>query len=115
VRSSFGSYRGSVGANFLLRLRRGDFIPESQDAAFYQDALLIDFVPRKDLRKEERAIIQQIDSNHRSANPGFSPSFKATNPDTCRGLLMRLKAVSCLMICEKPCHCRTAANQPHTL
>src|ERR1035441_9536028 len=53
------SYRGSTGTNSLLRLLHGDFAPESPDTSFYQDALLVDFVPRTELLKEERAIIQQ--------------------------------------------------------
>ena len=74
------SYRGSAGANFLLRLLRGDFAPESPDARFYQDALLVDFVPRKDLRKEERAIIQQIDFQPPTRNPKRFPEFQSHKP-----------------------------------
>jgi hypothetical protein len=74
------SYRGSAGANFLLRLRRGDFLPESEDAGFYQDALLIDFVPRKDLRKEERAIIQQIAFQPPVGKPRLFPKFQSHKP-----------------------------------
>jgi hypothetical protein len=74
------SYRGSAGANFLLRLRRGEFAPESPDTGFYQDALLVDFVPRKDLRKEERAIIQQIDFQPLVRKPKLFPEFQSHKP-----------------------------------
>jgi hypothetical protein len=74
------SYRGSAGANFLLRLRSGDFLPESPDARFYQDALLVDFVHRKDLRKEERAIIQQIDFQPPVRKPKLFPEFQSHKP-----------------------------------
>ena len=74
------SYRGSVGANFLLRLRRGDFAPEHPDARFYQDALLVDFVPRKDLQKEERAIIQQIAFEPPVRRPKLFPQFQSHKP-----------------------------------
>ena len=74
------SYRGSAGANFLLRLRSGQFAPESPDARFYQDALLVDFVLRKDLRKEERAIIQQIDFQPPVRKPKLFPEFQSHKP-----------------------------------
>ena len=74
------SYRGSVGANFLLRLRRGEFAPEHPDALFYQDALLVDFVPRKDLRKEERAVIQQIAFEPPVRKPTLFPQFQSHKP-----------------------------------
>jgi hypothetical protein len=74
------SYRGSAGANFLLRLRRGEFAPEHPDARFYQDALLVDFVPRKDLRKEERAIIQQIAFQPPVRKPTLFPQFQSHKP-----------------------------------
>ena len=74
------SYRGSAGATFLLRLRSGDFLPENPDARFYQDALLVDFVPRKELRKEERAIIQQIDFQPPVRKPTLFPEFQSHKP-----------------------------------
>jgi hypothetical protein len=74
------SYRGSAGANFLLRLRRGDFLPESHDACYYQDALLVDFVPRKNLRKEDRAIIQQIGFQPLVRKPRLFPKFQSHKP-----------------------------------
>jgi hypothetical protein len=74
------SYRGSVGANFLLRLRHGDFAPENPDIRFYQDALLVDFVPRKGLRKEDRAIIQQLDFQPPVRKPQRFPEFQSHKP-----------------------------------
>ena len=96
------SYRGSAGTNFLLRLRNGEFAPEIPDARFYQDALLVDFVPRKEPygRRIAPSSSRSI-SNRRSANPSSFPSSKATNPGTCRGLLMKPKPASCWMICER--------------
>jgi hypothetical protein len=74
------SYRGSTGANFLLRLLHGEFAPESPDAGFYQDALLVDFVPRTDLWKEERAIIQQIHFQPPVRKPTLFPKFQSHKP-----------------------------------
>ena len=74
------SYRGSAGANFLLRLLRGEFAPESPDIGFYQDALLVDFVPRKNLRKEARAIIQQLDFQPPVRKPKLFPEFQSHKP-----------------------------------
>ncbi|MEI6782038.1 MAG: hypothetical protein WCQ21_14090 [Verrucomicrobiota bacterium] len=74
------SYRGSVGANFLLRLRSGQFGPESPDARFYQDALLADFVPQNDLRKQDRAIIQQIGFQPPVRKPKLFPEFQSHKP-----------------------------------
>jgi hypothetical protein len=74
------SYRGSAGANFLLRLRRGEFTPENPDSVFYQDALLADFVPRKQLRKEARTIIQQIDFQPTARKPQLFPEFQSHKP-----------------------------------
>lgn len=74
------TYRGSAGANFLLRLRRGEFAPESPEAGFYQDALLVDFVPRKNLRKEDRAIIEQLDFQPPVRRPKLFPQFQSHKP-----------------------------------
>ena len=74
------SYRGSVGADFLLRLRRGEFDPENRDTGYAQDALLVDFVPRKDLRKEERAILQQLDFKPPVRKPQRFPQFQSHRP-----------------------------------
>jgi hypothetical protein len=74
------SYRGSVGADFLLRLRRGEFDPENRDTGYAQDALLVDFIPRKDLRKEARAIIQQLDFQPSARKPKLFPEFQSHKP-----------------------------------
>jgi hypothetical protein len=74
------SYRGSVGADFLLRLRRGEFDPENRDTGYAQDALLVNFVPRKDLRKEARAILQQLDFQPSARKPKLFPEFQSHKP-----------------------------------
>lgn len=74
------SYRGSVGVNFLLRLLRGEFNPETREAVYYQDAVLVDFVPRKELRKPERQIIQQIDFQPAATRPTRLPKFCSYKP-----------------------------------
>jgi hypothetical protein len=74
------SYRGSAGADFLMRLRSGRFEPESPEARFLQDALLVDFIPRKDLQKEERAIIQQIAFQPPVSKPKLFPQFQSHKP-----------------------------------
>jgi len=74
------SYRGSAGANFLIRLRSDQFDPESPDAGFLQDALLVDFVPRKDLRKEQRAVIEQISFQPPARKPKLFPRLQSHKP-----------------------------------
>jgi hypothetical protein len=74
------SYRGSAGADFLLRLLRAEFAPESPDACFFQDALLVDFVPRKALRKEDRAIIQHLGFQPPARKPKLFPEFQSHKP-----------------------------------
>jgi len=74
------SYRGGAGANFLLRLRRGEFPPESPGAGFYQEALLVDFVSKKNLRKEDRAIIQELDFQPPIRKPKLFPEFRSYKP-----------------------------------
>jgi len=74
------SYRGGAGANFLLRLRRGEFDPECRDTGLFQQALLLDFVPRKSLRKESRALIQQLDFQPPVRKPKLFPEFQSHKP-----------------------------------
>ncbi|MDB6021105.1 MAG: hypothetical protein JWQ04_962 [Pedosphaera sp.] len=74
------SYRGSAGANFLMRLRSGEFDPESPEARFSQDALLVDFVPRNELQKEDRAITQQLDFQPAARKPKLFPTFQSHKP-----------------------------------
>jgi len=74
------SYRGGAGASFLLRLRRGEFSPENPDARYYQDALLVDYVPRQRLRKEDRAIIQQLGFQPPVRKPKLFPEFESHKP-----------------------------------
>jgi hypothetical protein len=74
------SYRGSAGANFLLRLRRGEFAPENPDALFYQDALLMDFVPRNKLPKAAQAVIRQLDFQPPVRKRKLFPEFQSHKP-----------------------------------
>jgi hypothetical protein len=74
------SYRGGTGANFLLRLRSGEFDPESPEARFNQDALLVDFVPRKQLQKQDRAIIQLAGFQPLARKPVLFPKFQSHQP-----------------------------------
>lgn len=74
------SYRGSTGANFLLRLLNGQFQPEDPDAMFYQDALLADFVPLKELSKPDRVVIQQLDFKPAATKPKRYPKFNSHKP-----------------------------------
>lgn len=82
MREVFGlaSYRGRAGTNLLLRLRNGEFAPEIRDARFYQDALLVDFVPRKSLTKEARAIIQRLHFQPPIRKPKPFPEFQSHKP-----------------------------------
>jgi hypothetical protein len=74
------SYRGSAGANFLLRLRRREFAPENPDACFYQDALLADFVPRNQLPKEAQALVRELDFQPPVRKPKLYPEFLSYKP-----------------------------------
>jgi len=74
------SYRGTAGTNFLLRLLRGEFAPETTEAIYHQDAVLVDFVPRKELRKPERPILQQIDFQPVASRPTRLPQFSSHKP-----------------------------------
>lgn len=74
------SYRGSTGANFLLRLLNGQFDPENPDCMFCQDALLVDFVPLKELDKSDRAVIQQIEFKPAASKPKLYPKFNSHKP-----------------------------------
>ncbi len=74
------SYRGSTGANFLLRLLNGQFAPEDPDGIFYQDAVLADLVPLKELDKTDRAVIKQIDFKAAATKPKLYPEFKSHKP-----------------------------------
>jgi hypothetical protein len=74
------SYQGSDGANFLLRLLRGDFPPETQEAVYYQDALLVDFVPGKELRKRDRLIMDRLQFQPAASRPRLFPKFTRYKP-----------------------------------
>ncbi len=74
------TYRGSTGANFLLRLLTGQFAPEDPDGIFCQDALLANFVPLTRLDKPDRNVIQQIGFKAAFSRPKLYPKFKSHKP-----------------------------------
>ncbi len=74
------SYQGTQGANLLVRLLRREFGPEAQDVIYYQDALLVDLVPRHELRKEDRAILEQAQFKPASSKPKRFPKFVSYKP-----------------------------------
>jgi hypothetical protein len=74
------SYRGTAGANALLGLLSGEMEPESPEAGFGQDSLLMDFVPRKDLRKEDLAIIRELEFKPIPGKPMRFPEFYSHKP-----------------------------------
>lgn len=76
----FASYRGSVGANYLLRLLKGEISPEGPHAGYGQRALLVDFVPRGELRKEDKAIIKRIGFQPAAGSPRLFPEFYSHEP-----------------------------------
>jgi hypothetical protein len=49
-------------------------------AGFYQEALLVDFVSKKSLRKEDRAIIQDLDFQPPVRKPKLFPEFRSYKP-----------------------------------
>jgi hypothetical protein len=74
------SSQGSAGANFLLGLRRGEFASEDPEPAYCQDALLVDFVPGKELQKHDRAILDQIQFQPAASRPRLFPKFSSYRP-----------------------------------
>ena len=53
-------YRGSEGLNFYQRLQSGDLTPEDDDVFTMQNALLIEFIDRSELEKEDLSIIKAL-------------------------------------------------------
>src|SRR5208283_4014838 len=74
------SYQGSVGVNFLLRLLNEEFPPESPDTVLYQAALLVDFVPRSELRKQDGAVLDQVQFQPTACRPRRYPKFSSYRP-----------------------------------
>lgn len=80
-------YRGSEGLAFHQRMQAGEFDPEVDDAWAMQNALMVEFTDRKDLEKEDLAVIKSVGfkpqkTNHspsypcfRNHTPGFAPWF----------------------------------------
>lgn len=74
------TYLGTTGANFLLRLLREEIEPESPDALFQQDALLLDLVPRQELRKEDGPILKAVGFKLVPSQPRRFPQFYSHKP-----------------------------------
>jgi hypothetical protein len=74
------SYRRDTGANFLIRLLRGEFPPETLEAVYYQDSVLVDFVPRDELRAGDRQIIKEIGFRPVAGKPRLLPKFSSFMP-----------------------------------
>ena len=69
------AYRGTAGASFLLRLLLEETHPESPEALFRQDVLLLDFVPRQELRKEDGPILKAVGYKPAPSQPRRFPQF----------------------------------------
>ena len=74
------SYRHNTGLSFIVRLLRGEFPPETSEAMYYQDALIADFVPRKELRKEDQRVIDELGFRPVCAKPQRFPKFSSYSP-----------------------------------
>ena len=81
-REVFGSasYRGTVGTNFLLELLAGDQDPEDTETMYRQDAVLVDFVPRKQLQEPDEILIQQMRFQPAPGSPKRFPEFQSHRP-----------------------------------
>ena len=76
----FASYRGSVGVSYLLKLLDREISPQGPEAAFGQRSLLLDFAPRSQLRKEDKAILKQIGFKPAAGSPRLFPEFYSHEP-----------------------------------
>jgi len=74
------SYRHDTGVNFIIRLLRREFSPETLETVFYQDAALVDFVPRNELRAADRRIIQEVRFRPVAQKPRLFPKFTSFVP-----------------------------------
>ena len=74
------SYRGTAGANILLELLAGEIDPASDEIAFRQDACLVDFVPRAELRVEDRALVAQLKLTPPPGSSKRFPEFQSHKP-----------------------------------
>lgn len=80
-------YRGSEGLAFHQRMQTGDLNPEIDDSWAMQNALIAEFTERRDLEKEDLAVIKSLGfkpqkNDHsppyprfRNHAPGFAPWF----------------------------------------
>lgn len=74
------SYCGTLGINFVLRLLRGEIEPESFESSFGQDALQLDLALRKELRKEDLAVMNQLGFQSQPSRPKRFPKFSSFKP-----------------------------------
>jgi hypothetical protein len=74
------SHRGSTGIHALFRLLNHEVEPENPDMAFQQDAVLMDFVPARELRPTDRAILRRIPFRSAAAGAELLPQFYSHKP-----------------------------------
>ena len=74
------SYRSETGVNMLLGLLSGGIPPETDDSMFYQDSLLVDFVPRAELRQQDKDVIKSIGFEPAPFRPRRFPKFTRYKP-----------------------------------
>ena len=69
-------YRGTDGINQLLLLRSG-LVEAGRDSVYCQDALLVDFTLRRELAKEDVAVLKAIEFKPCDGKPRRFPSFRS--------------------------------------
>src|SRR6266478_3089566 len=73
------SYQEASGARVLLDLIHGPG-QRDPDFVFNQDELLLDFVPQRQLRKESKKIIEQLEFHPAPTKPRLYPQFFSHKP-----------------------------------
>ena len=73
------SYQGASGARVLLDLIHGPGARDP-DFAFVQDELLLDYVPQRQLRKESKKVIEQVEFKPAPTKPRLYPQFFSYKP-----------------------------------
>src|SRR6266436_4148600 len=73
------SYQEASGARVLLNLIRGPG-QRDPDFLFTQDELLLDFVPKSQLRKESKKVIEQLGFTPAPTKPRLYPQFFSHKP-----------------------------------
>jgi hypothetical protein len=74
------SYRGSYGTSFLLHVLLNNSDGDASGAALCQDALVAEFAPARELRREDRAVINQLCFKPLSTRPRLFPKFASHSP-----------------------------------